>query len=138
MPVVDISFSDGIFYSREYGVLDKDDARLWSDAAARYAAESDVPIVALIDAKEVERITPSARQIFARVSMTPNLEISVVAASDPNANRASRITGMVAINPTTFVFQDYEEARKYAIERVAEIRKRYGKPDPAISGDGTA
>jgi hypothetical protein len=124
MPITDMHFKDGIFYAREYGRIEKDDARGWADAVARHASESKAPIVALVDAMEVDYISLEARQVFVRASTIPNLKCAAVAARNLVTAGSARVIAIMAEDNHTHIFPSLEAASAFArkqAERAAEV-----------------
>lgn len=123
MPIRDVHFKNGIFFCREVGRIDDDDARLWTTYAEKFAALSDLPIVALVDATQTTRITAAARKIFAEASAIPNLQHGIVAATDFRVAQSARLTAMLARDKHTEVFDSMTEARAYAEQCALTIRE---------------
>lgn len=121
MPIEDFRFEDGIYYTREFGNLTVEDARLWTEFARRYAQASEMPIVAVVNALDVEQISKEAQRVFARASHIPNLDSAAVATRDAAA-QSERI-GQQAVQKHTYVFRNLAEAVAYARQRLAELRE---------------
>jgi len=120
MPITDIAFQDGIFFCREVGQIDRKDAEFWADKVREYAAASQHPIVALVDATAATYITAAAREVFARASAIPGLHAGVVAATDFRVAQNSRLTAMLAVERHTLIFSSLEKAREHA-EKLAQL-----------------
>lgn len=117
MPIVDMSYENGIFFVREVGCIDQHDARLWAETMLQHARSSSFPIVLLIDALEASSITAEARRIFAKAAETPNVKIGVVASNNDRVMQHSRIAallGTVRKTHETHFFNTLEEAREFA------------------------
>lgn len=125
MPIRDVHFKNGIFFCREVGRIDEDDARLWQTYAEQFAESSDVPIVALVDATHITRITAAARKIFAEASAIPKLQHGIIAAADFRIVQNVRLTGMLALDNHTEIFETLEEARAYAEACALKIREAH-------------
>lgn len=123
MPIIDMTFKDGIFFAREVGRIERDDARLWAEHASRYAAMNPVPLVALVDARDVTNVTPEARKIFARATLIPNFAVSAVVTKDIINTQTSRIIALMAPKRHTEIFGDYHEALAYAEHHAASFRQ---------------
>lgn len=119
MPITDMSFKDGIFFAREVGHIDREDAKQWAAEITRCAAASPTPIVSLIDALQVTFITTEARQIFVRTSTLPNLKCAAVAAAGGVTAQTARVIGKLVEREHTFVFATLEEARQFAEAQLA-------------------
>ncbi len=118
MPIVDIQFENGIFFAREMDYITGDDAHHWARTLGHYAAASPMPIVALVDAREVTAISNDARRVFAKASETSNIRAAVVVVNQINrlATQQSRITALLsAVRKThdTYFFESLVEAEEF-------------------------
>jgi hypothetical protein len=117
MPICDMRFENGIFFARQTGRVEQADAEQWVTALAQHAASSPVPIVALIDARDLNYLSTNASQVFVRGSATPNVKVAIVAAKSAEINQRSRSMGLVSkVRSThdTLVFRSLEEAERCA------------------------
>lgn len=124
MPVCDISFENGIYFSREVGHVDASDAKMWTEALMRYARVSDVPIIILIDARQATTITSEARRIFALAAETPNVRIAAIATNNLLVTQQSRMAalmGTVRHTHETHFFKTFEEAEQFASSHIAPL-----------------
>lgn len=124
MPVCDISFENGVFFSREVGHVDVNDAKAWTEAFMHYANVSDVPIVVVIDACQATTISNEARRIFALAAETPNVRIAAVATNNLLVTQQSRMAalmGTVRHTHETHFFKSLEEAEQFASSYVARL-----------------
>lgn len=125
MAIRDISFEDGIFFAREIGKIEKADAEQWAEALRRCAASSAVPVVILVDAREMTLIAADASKVFSKAAETPNVRVAAVATSKPLATVMSRTVAMMSrVGQTheTHVFTSYEEAERFAFSQAAAAR----------------
>lgn len=116
MPIVDMSFKDGIFFAREYGRVDKADAKVWAERLSHHCMISSVPVVAVIDALDVKYISTEARQIFVKASKIPNFKLSAVAAKALVTAQTARIIAMMSEENHFHVFGSLSEAEYFALE----------------------
>ena len=117
MPVCDISFENGVFFSREVGHVDAGDAKMWTEALVRYAKASDTPIVVVIDACQATTISNEARRIFALAAETPNVRVAAVVTNKLLVTQQSRMAalmGTVRHTHETHFFKSLEEAEQFA------------------------
>src|SRR5262245_39955502 len=122
MPVCDMNFENGIFFSREVGHVDANDAKMWAETLMRYAKVSPVPIVVLVDALQAKAISTEARRIFALAAETPNVRIAAVASSNLLVTQQSRMAalmGTVRHTHETHIFKTFEEAEQFASSYIA-------------------
>lgn len=122
MPIDAISFDDGIFFTKESGVITNEDARYWREHLDKASAESDMPFVALVDALEVTDITPQAGRLFAEAARTENLFISAIATSEAMSFK-SNLIGIIGKRGHTYVFPTLDEARAFAEEQLRYCRQ---------------
>ncbi len=117
MPIVDMNYENGIFFAREVGCIDQNDAKLWAETMFHHARNSTFPIVLLIDALEATSITAEARRVFAKSAETPNVKVGAVASNNDRVMQHSRITallGTVRKTHDTHFFNTLEEASEFA------------------------
>lgn len=125
MPISDITFENGIFFAREIGKIEKAEAEEWADALRRCAASSPVPIVILIDARDMTLIAADASKVFSKAAEVPNVRVAAVAATRALATVMSRTVAMMSrVGQTheTHVFNSYEEAERFAFSQTAASR----------------
>lgn len=117
MPIRDMRFEGGIFYAKQVGLIDETDARTWVEGLKAQAAASQTPIVALIDAREVEFVSASASVIFVEGSSTPNVKVAAVVTRSTTTTVKARTIGMMSEphhTHETYVFNSLIEAEKFA------------------------
>ncbi|HUN05115.1 MAG TPA: hypothetical protein PLQ56_00880 [Aggregatilineales bacterium] len=119
MPIQDYHFQDRIFFAREVDVITPEDAREWATRLKEAAAQSPVPIVALVDALGVSRVSVGAHDIFSKASYTRNVKRVVVATNVVVSGSASNISLLGKRNQTE-VFRTLEEARQHAESLVVQ------------------
>lgn len=118
MPIVDMKFEDGIFSAREYGRIEKADAKAWVEKLSHHCLTSLVPVVALVDALEVKYISTEARQIFVRASKIPNFKCSAVAAEQLITVQTARVIARMSQKDHTYIFATLKEARAFALDQI--------------------
>jgi hypothetical protein len=124
MPIVDISFENGLFFAREAGHIAAEDAKRWAEALVQSARSSSVPIVILVDAREATSISTEARRIFALASETPNVRIAAIATNNLLVEQQSRMTALmcsVRHSHETHIFRTLEEAEQFARSHLAPL-----------------
>ncbi len=127
MPITDMHFAHGIFSAQEQGQISAEDALLWVEELRACAAASPLPIVILIDARELTFISTAAQKIFTKAAETPNVKVAAVATGNPVATQLSRIVGLLSrVRQThdTYVFQTLDEAKQFAQAQARDITAR--------------
>lgn len=127
MPITDLRFSEGIFFAKESEQITGEDALMWMETLRSCAEESPVPVVILIDARELTFITTAAQKIFTKAAETPNVKVAAVATGTPIATQLSRIVALLSrVRQThdTLVFQTMEEAVQFARAQARELAAR--------------
>lgn len=128
MPIDSIVFENGIFYCREFGNLTKEDALLWAEKAFEFARLSaPQPIVALIDALDVQFVSMDARYVFAKASGIDGLALAAVVTKDPITEQSSRIISVMAVRKHTYLFKSIEDARAFLDEAIPHIHAELKK-----------
>ncbi|MBE2269712.1 MAG: hypothetical protein IAE80_15860 [Anaerolinea sp.] len=120
MAIEDYTFENRIFFAREVGVISVSEAEEWAHKLAAYAASSEQPIVALVDALHAGLITMAVNDVFSKASFTPNL-LAVVVATSPRVTLVAKTIGMLGKPGHTKVFPSLETAREYAESLVNPI-----------------
>jgi hypothetical protein len=111
MPIDSIVFENGVYRCREFGNLSAEDAQLWATKAAEFAkAAAPKPIVALIDALDVQFVAMEARHILAKASGIEGLALAAVVTRDAITEQSSRIINVMAVRRHTYLFKTMEEA----------------------------
>jgi anti-anti-sigma regulatory factor len=127
VPITDLRFERGIFFAKEIGQISAEDALLWLETLRGCAAESQDPIVILIDARELTFISTAAQKIFTKAAETPNVKVAAVAANTRLATQLSRIVGLLSrVRQThdTIVFHTLEEAAHFAQSQASDVAAR--------------
>lgn len=122
MAIRDIQFEQGIFFAREIGKIEKADAEEWAEALRRCASASPVPVVILVDAREMTLISSDASKVFNKAAEISNVRVAAIATSKPLATVMSRTVAMmsrVGQSHETHVFNSYEEAERFAFSQTA-------------------
>ena len=122
MPLFDIQFSDHIFFCRESGHINKADAQEWARLAAEYAGQmAPEPIIAVVDARQVQSVSLDARRILARASAIQGLAYASIATETARNENTSRIIAMQAAERHTHIFVTLAEAQAFAREKLIEL-----------------
>jgi len=127
MPINDLRFEHGIFSARESGQISAEDALLWVEQLRACAVDSHIPIVILIDARELTFISTAAQKIFTKAAETPKVKVAAVATGTPVATQLSRIVGLLSrVRQThdTHVFQTLDEATSFAQAQARDVTAR--------------
>jgi anti-anti-sigma regulatory factor len=117
MPITDLRFEHGILFARESGQISGEDALRWLETLRACAAENPVPIIVLIDARELTFISTTAQKIFTKAAETPNVKVTAIAAGTRLATQLSHIASLLSrVRQThdTHVFRTLEEATQFA------------------------
>jgi hypothetical protein len=73
MPITGYHFENRIFFAKESGIITREDAQEWVGRLKQLAETSELPIVALVDAMEVNSVLRAAEQLFIEGAYTDNL-----------------------------------------------------------------
>jgi hypothetical protein len=123
VPIRDMRFEGGIFYAKQTGLIDEGDARSWVEALQWHASNSLTPIVALVDAREVEFVSHNASHVFVEGSSTPNVKAAVVVTRTTTTTVKARTIGLMSEprhTHETTVFTSMALAEKFAKACVEE------------------
>jgi hypothetical protein len=119
MAVIFQSFESGVLIIKESGRVGATDAQAFEQIIDQYATTSPVPIVLLIDAREVSVVTPDASRIFVRTASLPNIKLHVVATKGLVVTQAANILALRNPRKNTVVFEDWQYAVDYAYEHAS-------------------
>jgi hypothetical protein len=119
-----VSFDAGILTVRESGHVDAKDARAFATAVSRYATSSEMPIVVLIDAREMQVMMPAANKVFIRSSTIPNVLTNVVVTGNLVATHAAEVLSIRNYRQNTIVFDSWEEGLQHARQQAAVAREQ--------------
>lgn len=125
MPVSDCHFDPrGVFFCRQSGRIDTDDAKYWVEQASQYTIPAQRPIAAFVDAQEVQSVTYGARKVLRDASHLPNLAFSVVVVQRPLVIQSVRVVALMSKQEHTFVFTDLQEATQFLHQRLQTVRQQ--------------
>lgn len=105
-----VDFENGVLHIREYDRVDVQNAKLFEHVIREYASNSLVPIVVLIDARDVAVLTHDATRHFVRVSSMENVLAYVVATRGFIVTQAARILELRNRERNTVIFEDWDKA----------------------------
>lgn len=124
MPIHKMNFADGVFYAKQVGYVDNVDAKMWANALNKYAHGSTEPIIALVDAVEVNRLCPSVVKMFEDVLASPNVVGIAIATGDFVTSQKARVASTLSEIKGVRVFPEVSEAREYAQGRANSLLKK--------------
>jgi hypothetical protein len=113
MPIMSTQFHDRVFKTSAAGQVEKADAEIWLDALQHYAGETNAPILALIDMREVSFITSAARILFAEATRMWGTQALVFIAAEPTMLQAIRVIELLGERRQVFAFTTLEEAQAF-------------------------
>ena len=115
MPITDVRFEDGIFFCKEEGNINKDDALHWVELATHYVRERNgEAVVAVIDAFGVKAVSLDARNIFAQSTNRTGVIAAAIATNQFTTTQTARVIGLTSTERHTYVFRTLEEATDFA------------------------
>lgn len=118
MPIHRMSFDNGIFQSKNVGYFDNLDGRMWANALKKHATNDLLPLVAIIDIVEVNRICPTLVKIMGDVAKTPNLNAIAFIVDPSMTSQHSRVIDKLSDIPNLRFFSNYEDAYRFAKGRL--------------------
>jgi hypothetical protein len=127
MPIHKMTLEGDVFVARAVGYLDNMDAKLWANALQNHAGNSLLPIAAVMDMVEVNRLCPTVTKIFSEISRNPNMRAVAIVISDSMASQNARVIDKLGEIPGVRVFPTHEEANRFARSRLTA---------PAVVGSG--
>ncbi len=109
MPITDYHFENRIFFAKEWGIVSKDDAEMWSAKLKEFADTCSQPIVALVDAMDVTAVQKPAQKIFIDSGYFDNILAIIVATNTTVALQAETI-GLLGKRSKTRIWPSLEKA----------------------------
>ena len=114
MPFADMYAEEGIFYAKAIGRIDQNDCDLWVQELRMFAQSSFSPVAAMVDAREVQFISPAARALIADATRIPRVRAIVFAAKAEWLTQVLHEIGKSGERGRTQVFPTPKEAASYA------------------------
>ena len=114
MPIHKMNFEGGVFFAKQVGYIDNVDVRMWANALGNHAGEAGMPVVAVVDMREVDRLCPTVLKVFSGILKIGNLRGVALVTSDMMASRNARVIEKLAQLPSVLVFSTLDDARQYA------------------------
>ncbi|GAB4326604.1 MAG: hypothetical protein Kow00117_13860 [Phototrophicales bacterium] len=98
MPIHNMHFESGVFFTRAVGYVDDVDLRLWATSLKHHTKKSDSPVVALVDLREADRLSPTMLKILVSTLQSGNvLAIGLITSDTMNSRNASIISKIGAL-----------------------------------------
>ncbi len=91
MPIHTMSFNEGVFHARTVGYVDNVDGRMWGSAFKQYARSSDVPIVAVMDLTDADRLCSTLPRVLSDVLSEVNIAGVILVVSGALASQNMRV-----------------------------------------------
>ncbi|MFW5691473.1 MAG: hypothetical protein ACOCXZ_03125 [Chloroflexota bacterium] len=121
MPIHNMNFESGVFFARQVGYVDDVDARMWGNALKNYAQNADLPVVAVVDMREVDRLVPTVTRVFSGLLSAPNLAGIAIVAGELMGSRNARVLSKLCELENVRVFSTIDEARAFARMQVKPV-----------------
>ncbi len=118
MPIHTMHVDDAVFYARQVGYVDNVDIRMWANALKKYTGSSDVPMMAVIDMTDADRLCPTAIKVLASAVVNGNLLGVAIATGDTMASRNSAVLEKVGKIANIRIFPTLDQANRYAETKV--------------------
>lgn len=118
MPIHKMSFEGGIFSAKTVGYLDNVDGRMWSNALKKHAKDDMYPLSAVVDMVEVNRICPTVIKAITETARIPNIGAIAIVIDSSMSSQNVRTIEKLADLPNVRIFFSFEEARRYAGNRL--------------------
>ncbi len=118
MPIHNMKYEGGVFTAKQVGYIDNVDVKMWSNALKKHAKNNDLPLIALIDMREVERLVPTVTKVFAGALASPNVVGVAIIASDTMGSRNAAILSKLDQLNGVRIFSTMEQAAAYARSQI--------------------
>lgn len=118
MPIHKMSYEDGVFIAKAVGYFDNVDGRMWATALRNHAKNDYLPLAAVIDIAEVNRICPTVIKTITDSMRISNFSgIGLVVDSSMASINARALEKLIEL-PNVRIFYTREEAYRYARNRL--------------------
>lgn len=114
MPIHSMHFDNAVFYARQVGYVDNVDIRMWANALKKHTSVSDVPMMAVIDLTDADRLCPTAIKVLTTVVVNGNLLGVAIAAGDTMASRNAAVLEKIGKIANIRLFPSLDQANRYA------------------------
>lgn len=118
MPIHNMNFEGGIFFTKQVGYVDDVDGRMWMNALKKYSNASLSPVVALVDMREVDRLCPTVLRVFSALKDMGNVMGVAIIASEQMNSRNAQVMSKLSMMGGLRVFATMDEARSFARMRL--------------------
>lgn len=107
-------FEEGLFYCQMTGYVDAVDVRLWFNGLTTHVQRSEVPIIAVVDVSDAERVCPTMAERCESVRDRGNLLNIVVVTGDTRVSRNAQVFSRLEALPRVRLFAVLEKAMRFA------------------------
>jgi hypothetical protein len=114
MAIEQMSFNDGVFFSKQVGYVDHVDVRLWFNALNNHACNSGLSIVVVVDMLDVDRLCPTIIDALELARTNPNLLGIAMVTADSMTSRNALVLEELKKMPDVRLFSSVEKALNYA------------------------
>lgn len=118
MPLHKMSLEGDVFFAKAVGYLDNMDGRMWANALQNHVGGHLLPMAAIIDMIEVDRICPTVTKIVAESIKLSNLRGIAIVVNPTMASQNTRVIDKLSEMSGVSMFSSMEDARRYANNRL--------------------
>jgi hypothetical protein len=125
-----MSLEGEVFFTRAVGYMDNLDGKMWANALHNHAETRLLPIAAIIDMVEVNRLCPTVTKTINEIIKTASIRAVGIVISDSMISQNARMIDKLGEIPGVRIFATYEDAERFASARLSA-------PAPARGGMAT-
>ncbi|MBC8099930.1 MAG: hypothetical protein H7Y11_10855 [Armatimonadetes bacterium] len=118
MPIHRMSLEGDIFVAKAVGYLEDPDLRLWANALRNYAESGSVPLGAVMDMAEVNRVAPTAAKVLGELLKSPNVGGVGIIISDAMLTQNAKIVDKMSELNGVRMFSNWDEALRFVQARL--------------------
>ncbi len=119
MPIHNMNYEAGVFFTKQVGYVDDVDIRMWHNALNKYAKNSDSPVMAIIDMREIDRLCPTSTKVLTNALALPNVVGIAIITSDLMCSRNARVFGTLDALKGVRIFATSTDAYTFAQSRLS-------------------
>lgn len=114
MPIHNMNFESGVFFTRAVGYVDDVDVRLWATSLRNHIKKSDGPVVAIMDLRETDRLCPTTLKILTSSLQADGvLAVGIITSDSMNSRNASLMSKIGGL-PRIRMFMDMDDGYVFA------------------------
>lgn len=114
-----MSLEGDVFFTRAVGYMDNLDGKMWANALQNHAETRLLPIAAIIDMVEVNRLCPTVTRTISEIVKSTSIRAVGIVISDVMISQNARVIDKLGEIPGVRIFATYEDAERFTTARLS-------------------